>query len=249
METRTNNQSNLNIVLIAVGGIASLLCICGVLAFTGLFGMLLYGASASNPIPGPIEEPVLVPTDTQGPPPTLVASPPPPESVGVVEMLEQAEIPPRDRYDLATRLLGVENAVVEPVGQYEVGDRETFYVEEDVTEQAREVDAEMVYRNDVVYMWVEAGQDYDYNGLVRSADRFAEETYPTNRENFGSEPSPGIDGDPRLHILHFYEAGSDVAGYFYSPSEYPREVMPYSNEKEIFFINLSNTSPGTDWYV
>jgi hypothetical protein len=68
MEIRTNNQSGFKIVLIAVGVIAALLCICGVLAFTGLFGMLVYGATAPIPSVSPVEEPVMVPT-ASGPPP------------------------------------------------------------------------------------------------------------------------------------------------------------------------------------
>jgi hypothetical protein len=39
-----------------------------------------------------------------------------------------------------------------------------------------------------------------------------------------------------------------VAGYFYSPSSYPASIVPYSNEKEVFFINLENTWPNTEWY-
>lgn len=241
----TNNSSTTLWIVLGVGAVA-LLCICVGLAVVALSGLTLFGtAVATDPM---FSEEFFDPTATPGPPSTIVVSAPPPEAEDVLTMLEEADIPPRDRYDIATRLLGVEGATVEPVGEYQVGDREIFFVENDDTEEVFEIEAEMVYKNAAVYMWVETGQDYDHDGLVRSADKFAEETYPTNRENFGSEPSPGIDSDPRLHILHSVELGSTVAGYFYSPSEYPREVMPYSNEKEIFFINISNTFPGSEDY-
>ncbi len=178
----------------------------------------------------------------------MAANPPPPNAQANLDALREAVIPSRDRYDLAARFLGIEDARVTPPGEFEVGDRTTFWVDNDEANQTYEVEAELVYRTDVVYMFVEVGQDYDYDDIVRSADRFTEETYPTNRANFGSEPNPGIDGDPRLFILHTDKMGFGVAGYFFSPSEFPASIVPYSNEKEIFFINISNTPPGTDYY-
>lgn len=244
-----NNTNTSNRTILLIGGIIAVLLLCGCLIIAGIGAA---GYLASRAI-----EPTYVdfsPTydfeelPTQGPAPTIAASPAPPEASDVLAALEAAEIPARDRYDLAARFLDIDDATVEPPGEYAVGDRINFWMESDVTEQAVEIEAEMVYKNDVVYMWVEVGRDFDHNALVQAADLFAERTYPTNRENFGSEPSPGIDGDPRLHILNYYEEATNVAGSFYSPSEYPREIVPTSNEKEIFYINIANTPPSDDYY-
>ncbi|NLH09352.1 MAG: hypothetical protein GX484_17350 [Chloroflexi bacterium] len=161
-----------------------------------------------------------------------------------------AELPPRDRYELARRFLGIEEAPTPEPVTYQIGDVTTFWVSNDDLEQTVQVQAELAYANDVVYMWVEVGVPYDLNALRRSADRFAQETFPTNRSFFYDDDSwlPGIDSDPRLHILHSVELGSGIAGYFYSPSAYPAGIVPYSNEKEMFFINIGNTPPGSDYY-
>ncbi|MCI0560377.1 MAG: hypothetical protein MN733_17975, partial [Nitrososphaera sp.] len=75
-------------------------------------------------------------------------------------------------------------------------------------------------------------------------DNFQENVYPTNREFFGSEWNPGVDGDPRLYILYATGAGSSVAGYFSSPDEYSRLANEFSNEKELFFVSAENQTPG-----
>jgi len=246
-------------IVAAGGGLLVLICICAValIIATGVFGFTIF---ASAPPAVQVTEVMAQPTPTPPgaglPAPTEEpdATNPLPDagSDGTVEPTDpadfSAELPPRDRYDLAQRFLGVREAAPPDPVAYEVGDVITFWVGNDDTETTVEVPAELAYVNDQVYMWVEQGLRYDLSAIGRSADRFAGETYPTTRAFFGSEASPGIDGDPRLHILHSVELGSGVAGYFYSPSEYPASVVPYSNEKEIFFINIGNTPPGSDYY-
>lgn len=247
-------------IVAAGGGLLVLICICAValIIATGVFGFTIFASAPpavqvtevmmAQPTPTPPGAGLPAPTEE----PDATNPLPDAGSDGTVEPTDpadfSAELPPRDRYDLAQRFLGVrEAAPPEPVA-YEVGDVITFWVGNDDTETTVEVPAELAYVNDQVYMWVEQGLRYDLSAIRRSADRFAGETYPTTRAFFGSEASPGIDGDPRLHILHSVELGSGVAGYFYSPSEYPASVVPYSNEKEIFFINIGNTPPGSDYY-
>jgi hypothetical protein len=157
-------------------------------------------------------------------------------------------MPERDRYALAARFYGTVAPALSPHGPYNVGDVATFFVSNDDLHQTLTVDAELVYIADNVYMWVEQGVDYNEAALIQSADRFSEETIPTNRTYFGQEASPGIDGDDRLHILNSTELGSWVAGYYGSDSEYPVEIVPKSNEKEMFFININNTPPGSANY-
>ncbi len=66
------------------------------------------------------------------------------------------------------------------------------------------------YKNDAVYMWVEDGVKVDETDLKAAADLFAEKTYPTNRNFFGLSVNPGVDNDPRLHILHARNLGDTV---------------------------------------
>lgn len=75
---------------------------------------------------------------------------------------------------------------------------------------------------------------------------FDTKIYPTDRNNFGSEPNPGIDNDPLITILllnikdGLSGAGSSyVAGYFDPGNEYPLSANPFSNQREMFYLNIN----------
>ncbi len=99
---------------------------------------------------------------------------------------------------------------------------------------------------DHAYWWVQDGYQVPMDALRRSAERFETQTYPTNHAYFGTEWSPGIDGDVRLHIFHGKVPG--VAGYFSAADEYSALLNPYSNEREMFYVHLEDAMPGTDYY-
>ncbi|NJN95121.1 MAG: hypothetical protein HC875_13950 [Anaerolineales bacterium] len=87
------------------------------------------------------------------------------------------------------------------------------------------------------------GYEVDEADLERSAEQFENHTYPTNRAFFGSEWSPGVDSDVRVHIFMGDVPG--VAGLFSASNSYSRLAEPYSNEREMFYINLGALSLGT----
>lgn len=236
------------------GGVALLACVClAAVGVIGSAGAIFYLAERQAPGsafgPAPLPAPATA-TPALTPLPTVPITPLPgdPPGEALPTHLLDADMPPRDRYDLASRFLGIDEAETPAPVELQVGDVHSFWVDNDDTEMVVAVDAELAYMNDVVYMWVEQGVSYDYDGLARSADRFAAETYPTTRAYFGSEAAPGIDGDPRLHIMHSTQLGGYVLGYFYSPSAFPASIVPYSNEKDMFFVSITNMSPGTAYY-
>ena len=148
--------------------------------------------------------------------------------------LAEAKMPERDQRELALRLKGLTDIPVVVNAKpptLKVGDKQTFWVSNSDTDEHNQVTATLKYLNDHIYMWVDDTAKLSDADLKKSADRFANETYPTNREFFGSELAPGVDNDPRLHILHSRGMGSRVAGYYSSADEYSRLVNPYSNEK------------------
>ena len=168
-------------------------------------------------------------------------------------VLAEAVAPPRDRVSLAQRFFGVgevPSAPTTPEREYQVGDVETFYVQ-NFTQGTFEIQAEMVYTNTAVYIWVEQGYSLNVNSVKLSADEFANQIYQQQRELFGSEASPGIDGDSKLHVLHSSNLGSGIAAYYYSESQYPQEAVSSSNEREMFFVNLDNMANrvGTPYYT
>jgi len=99
-----------------------------------------------------------------------------------------------------------------------------------------------------VYMWIEEGVTYDYDDVVEAAERFEEHTYPTNREFFGSEWTPGIDNDPHLSILHARNLGDNTMGYFSGPDEFVSAVREDSNAMEMFYIQIENVTVNDEFY-
>ena len=73
-----------------------------------------------------------------------------------------------------------------------IGDRVRFWVSDDTQNPPAHfpLTATLRYITPHVYMWVEEGYPVDEGALRRSANRFEEETYPTNRRYFGKAYSP-----------------------------------------------------------
>ena len=131
---------------------------------------------------------------------------------------------------------------------YDLGDQERFWVGNTDTSEQLQITATLRAVTPHLTMWVEEGYAVSQTALERSAQRFEEQTYPTNRARFGSELTPGVDNDIRLTILNTHGLGSGVAGYYSSADEFSRLANPFSNEREMFYINLDALRPGTEGY-
>ncbi len=182
---------------------------------------------------------------------------PEPTAVDTEEMLASTEVPPLDPYDLARRLIdptkplatsrqAVRRATPDVPHSYSLGDQEVFWALNLDTVEAFRVRATLHYIGPHVYMWVQDGLEIEQEALQRSAEVFEEQLYPTVQEYFGSEWKPGIDNDPRLTILNARFSGA--LGYFASSDEFPTSVMPYSNQREMFYINPEHAPPGSTSY-
>ncbi|NPV67657.1 MAG: hypothetical protein HPY64_10970 [Anaerolineae bacterium] len=176
-----------------------------------------------------------------------------PAALSTLEQVLTTPLPIRDPLDLARRLRGVESLPAPPaapVQRWQVGDVALFWADNVETDEKFRVKATLRYVTDVVYMWVENGAEVDQAALERSADVFSTHTYPLLRTIFGQEASPGVDGDPRLHILHAANLGAGTAAYFSAESLYPAEIKPGSNEREMVFVNLDTMRQaiGTGYY-
>ena len=149
----------------------------------------------------------------------------------------------RDLADMAIRLdptIGAIPARFNDIApDYAVGDRLDFWVQNSSTAEFKQVVAELVHKTDVAYAWVEVGETFDGDAVAKSVDHFSEVIYPAVRAAFGEEASPGVDNDPRVHILHTTGLGSNVAGYFLGGDEYSSQVLPHSNQKEMFYMSLN----------
>jgi len=187
------------------------------------------------------------PTPTVAPGVTPAAQPPSTEA-----QLHSVEAPPNNALDLAARLrpeLGkVASVVNAATPDYNEGDIIPFWVSNSDTDENWQVQAELVIKGKHVYMWREVGSKVKTSDLRKAARFFDEQIYPTDRAFFGSEWTPGIDNDPRLHVLHAKGLGGSIAGYYSSADEIPAVIHPYSNEKEMFYINVDNNRVGSQFY-
>ncbi len=160
--------------------------------------------------------------------------------------------PPRDQVELARALGGVTDASAvartTPL-DVQVGDVEQFWVTSTATNRTYTVTAELRYAGPVVLMYVEQGLIIDQATLEQAARVFEEQIYPRTRELFGSELQPGVDGDLRITILNGRSPGGGVAGYFSSRDSVPRSVNRFSNEREMFFMNIESVNPANPGYL
>lgn len=154
--------------------------------------------------------------------------------------LFSAEIPPRDRIELARELLGIDEIAPPPTSapERQLGDISSFRVTNSSDDRVFEVTAELRAIGEHIYLWVEQGVPVNQETLDALARSFDTRIYPQTRALWGSEATPGIDGDPRIYGLFAHNMGSGTAAYFISDHTYPRAAVSTSNEHEMFFFNL-----------
>jgi immune inhibitor A len=165
------------------------------------------------------------------------------DSARTLRILEDIDIPVRDVADLAERLGGIAGAssiMADPAPNYDVGDRETFFVGNGDENTISEIEAVLAAEADGVYLWVQDGVGFDSDTLADIAVQLDEQLFPAVRALYGQEPSPGVDGDSHIYILNVTDVGASVGGYFNDNSTYPREVFASSNERELFVIAVDN---------
>lgn len=166
----------------------------------------------------------------------------PMDGVETLRMVEDTVVPPRDRIDLARRVLGVTDIPEPPTSAPErsVGEVRKFWVDNLDEDYSFQVDAQLVYKTAHVYAYVEVAelQAVNQQALEQSVNRFENEIRPRVHEVYGTEWTPGIDGDPHVVILHARNMGNWVAAYYGSSSQFPSEAVSSSNEAEMFFVNL-----------
>ncbi|MCS7059819.1 MAG: immune inhibitor A [Anaerolineae bacterium] len=191
----------------------------------------------------------------------LLSVTPAPDQVRQLELLKDIVLPKEDLADLAVRFRGVSPAQARvrcntPAKEYELGARRAFTLSNQDTNTQFRIDAELRYKTQNLYMWVEVSPNaprINQTNLRQAAEQFDRRILPTTRAFFGEEARPGVDCDPRLNILHATGIGATVGGYFSSPDGYPRAVRPDSNEAELFVVNAepgyNGANPGSASYM
>ncbi|MGB9641297.1 MAG: hypothetical protein ACPL4H_10320, partial [Anaerolineales bacterium] len=129
----------------------------------------------------------------------------------VLKTLNDTTVPENNLIELAERLQGKKNippTQPAPARFYQIGDQQSFWVSNVDNNENFKVDTTLQYITDHAYFWVENGTPFKQKDLQELGDTFEKKIYPTDREFFGSEWTPGVDGDPHIYILYVRNAGS-----------------------------------------
>ncbi len=237
-------------VLPIVLGVLLVVC-CAAIMVLGGAGYFVYKVGQVLPTS------VFIPPDILNPVPStptpFVVTRQPVENIPVdaLQLLEQTNVPEADFYDLACRLqdvCGISRALEGPAAPLEAGAQETFWVLNVDSNDDFQVHATLRHVTDHAYLWIENGADYNTAGMRRLMDTFENQIYPTNREFFGSEWTPGVDGDPHLYILYASNLGRGVLGYFFANNEYLPAIREHSNAHEMFLLSTSRNLDDTSTY-
>jgi len=161
---------------------------------------------------------------------------------------------PRDLIDLARRMRGLAG----PPRQVELpppalGDVQEFDVlalpasGEERPERST-VEAALRAISGHAYFFVDTAPDVPQAEIDDAVKAFEEEVWPAVAGAFGEPASPGVDGDPRVVILHA-DIGPAAAGYVSDDDRYVTEVAPLSNEREMVYLNVNLRPLGSEQYV
>lgn len=230
-------------------GVFGVFVICVCIAFFGFFGLAAWMGLQSGTDGGGLFG--LLPESTP-----VVIRPTPQESMNgmgkvseplisdeTLETLEKTSVPVADMRDLARRLEGKEGiplTVAAPLAPLTLGTQDEFWVANTDTNESFKISATLRYVTEHVYFWVQDGIEFDEAALQNLAETFEKKIYPTNRAFFGSEWTPGVDGDPHLYILYAEGLGFNLAGYFSSADENHPLAHEHSNAHEMFLLNKDN---------
>ena len=159
----------------------------------------------------------------------------------------------RDLIDLAQRMRGLagEPRQVE-LPPPALGDVQEFEVLElpaggDERPERNTVEAAVRAISDHAYFFVDSASDVPQGEIDDAAAAFEEEVWPAVTGAFGEPASPGVDGDPRMVILHA-DIGPIAAGYVSDDDRYVREVAPLSNQREMVYLNVNLRPYGSEPY-
>ena len=159
-------------------------------------------------------------------------------------MLEGISVPQNDLAVLACRfknICNVPSTLAPPPVPYTAGAQLNFWVGNEDTKSYSQVHTTLRYISPHVYFWIEDGIQYNDQDLKNLVNKFEDKIYPTDRQFFGSEWTPGVDDDPHIYIVYVQTLGSTVGGYFSAADEYNPLVRQYSNAHEMFYIPASES--------
>ena len=180
-------------------------------------------------------------------PPVPTATPGPP-STGSDEPAA------RDLIELALRFDGVTGVsrtvdIQQPV----IGDVEEFDVlvltaDSDDEPGYRTISASLLAVSEHAYFFFEEDVEVEPDDVDAAVAAFEDEVWPVVTGAFGLPPTPGVDGDEKIVILHA-DLGEAIGGYMSDADTYPNAAAPHSNQRETIYMNTLAAMLGSPTYV
>ncbi|MDO8749905.1 MAG: immune inhibitor A [Dehalococcoidia bacterium] len=203
-------------------------------------------APTPTPIPTATATAAVAPTPTGTPTatPTATATPTP--------KIDRSLPPDLDLYALAQRLVlktrePIPRVLPIPTESYKEGSRDTFNVTDIAAGRVYQVNATLRLVTNHAYWYVDDNVTFDIKALTGSAKVFEEKIRPRITQALGNYNASEAGSSTRLTILHTPLRG--VAGYYSASDAYPKQVHPYSNEREMLYMDTAALALGSDSYL
>ena len=235
--------------------VAALLCVACEREQPGVVETRQVDVADAMPTPTPTAVSAGEPTATAVPEltPTPAPTATPTPELPPITVPMQDEPPVRDLFALALRF-GRAEAGGAPLTRTlppdpeccDVGHRKRFFVTDLIERRVYEVDAELLAVSENAYWYADEETELTAQELEQTADVFEREIRPPIVTAIGDIWKPGVDGDPRLTVLHTPLVAA--AGYFSSSDSYPRATHPHSNEREMIVMDGDWLRPGSRQY-
>jgi hypothetical protein len=180
--------------------------------------------------------------------PTTTAQPTE-QSSPTASSIPATEPPERDLLDLARRFRGYpyDGPLVARTAPYNhvVGDQASFNLIDLNETSEYTITATVRAVTEHAYFFVDDAASYSQGDIDESAAAFEETVWPTITGAFGDPPTPGVDADPRITILHADLRGA--GGYVSASNQYPSGAVPRSAEREMIYVDASTLGSGATY--
>ena len=134
-----------------------------------------------------------------------------------------------------------------------LGQQQNFFVEPSYSNSNQaQITATLARTSDDLYFYIdsdwlnsktEKDKESIYSALNALGKEFDNIIYPQLTFSFGHEALPGIDKDARITVL-LYSMKENARGYVRNIDSYDRLVNPFSNQREMVYLNVDNlTNP------
>jgi immune inhibitor A len=164
--------------------------------------------------------------------------------------LQSSPLPERNLSDLARRLRLRQPGADAPLAPPPVeapGAQRQFWLADQERKTYLSITATLRYVSAHLQIFVQNDIPADSAALAASAQTFETAVLPALRRYLG-DPWSGGAGEPLITVLNARLPNRYIAGYYSESDTFPRLVNPYSNEREMIYLNSDAVRPGTRAY-